>query len=170
MSCWRSCGRWMRSARRNIGERLENLSSLPATGRPDDRWRMETGGRGSTKSVGSASGLIRCPSGSVQTRTHLRVRRFPRRSKKILAHELQVFAQYVELFCVRPRYLERNHRFLDLCQPLDECRALFGCESLERLTLERHELPVAAVDAALNAPVIHGGHIAQCGNDQQEYW
>src|SRR5271165_1360794 len=32
----------MRSARRNIGEHSANRSSLPAAGRPDDRWRMET--------------------------------------------------------------------------------------------------------------------------------
>src|SRR5208283_6023953 len=50
----------MRSARRNIGGRSENPSSLSAAGRPDDRWRMETGGRGSTKS----------PSSSVQAVSH----------------------------------------------------------------------------------------------------
>src|SRR6202030_2563319 len=44
----------MRSARRNIGERSENPSSWPAAGRLDDRWRMETGGRGSTKSPSSS--------------------------------------------------------------------------------------------------------------------
>ena len=36
--CWRSCGRWMRSARRNISKRSVNPSSLPAGGSPDDRW------------------------------------------------------------------------------------------------------------------------------------
>src|ERR1700722_2551778 len=35
----------MRSARRNIGKPSTNPSSLPAAGRADDRWRMETGGR-----------------------------------------------------------------------------------------------------------------------------
>ncbi len=35
-NCWRSYGRWMRSARRNIGERSANPSSLPAADRPDD--------------------------------------------------------------------------------------------------------------------------------------
>jgi hypothetical protein len=39
----------MRSARRNIGERWANPSSSPAAGGPDDRWRMEAGGRGSAK-------------------------------------------------------------------------------------------------------------------------
>src|SRR5260221_164266 len=53
----------MRLARRNIGERSANPSSWPAAGRPDDRWRMETGGRGSTKS----------PSSSVQTVSHSRL-------------------------------------------------------------------------------------------------
>src|SRR5271170_555540 len=52
----------MRSARRNIGERSENPLSLPAAGRPDDRWRMETGGRGATNS----------PSSSVQAVSHYR--------------------------------------------------------------------------------------------------
>ena len=46
----------------NIGERSENPSSLPAARRPDDCWRMETGGRGSTKS----------PSSSVQAVSHYR--------------------------------------------------------------------------------------------------
>src|SRR6266436_2569270 len=54
----------MRSARRNIGERSANPSSWPAAGRPDDRWRMETGGRRSTKS----------PSSSVQAVLHSRRR------------------------------------------------------------------------------------------------
>ena len=34
-----SCTRWVRSARRNIGDRSANPSSLPAKGRPDD-WRQ----------------------------------------------------------------------------------------------------------------------------------
>src|SRR5450432_2517669 len=48
----------MRSARRNIGERSANPSSLLAAGRPDDRRRMEMGGSGSTK----------CPFYSVRAR------------------------------------------------------------------------------------------------------
>src|SRR5579863_9132270 len=41
----------MRSARRNIGERSANPSSSPAAaGGPDDRWRMEAAGEGSTRS------------------------------------------------------------------------------------------------------------------------
>src|ERR1700677_2875878 len=54
----------MRSARRNIGEHSANPSSLPAAGRPDDRWRMETAGKGSTKS----------PFGSVEAVSHSRWR------------------------------------------------------------------------------------------------
>src|ERR1700684_2984537 len=54
----------MRSARRNIGEHSANLSSLAAAGPPDDRWRMETAGKGSTKS----------PSSSVQAVAHSRWR------------------------------------------------------------------------------------------------
>src|ERR1700727_1165106 len=50
----------MRSARKNIGERSANLSSWPAAGRPDDRWRMETGGRGSTKSPSSSVAHAGC--------------------------------------------------------------------------------------------------------------
>src|ERR1700729_2404742 len=37
----------MRSGRRNIGERSANPSSLPAAGRPDDRWQTENGREGS---------------------------------------------------------------------------------------------------------------------------
>jgi hypothetical protein len=39
----------MRSARRNICKRSANPSSSPAANRSDDRSRMETGGKGSTK-------------------------------------------------------------------------------------------------------------------------
>jgi hypothetical protein len=48
-----------------IGERSAKPSLWPAAGRPDDRWRMEAGGRGSTKS----------PSSSVQAVLHSRWRR-----------------------------------------------------------------------------------------------
>lgn len=51
-------------------KRSANPSSLPAAGRPDDRWRMETGGRGSTKS----------PSSSVQG---CFAREFNRRARKV---------------------------------------------------------------------------------------
>src|SRR5450631_787096 len=60
----------MRSARRNIGERSENPSSWPAAGRPDERWRMETGGRGSTKSSSSSVQVVshyRTPVGVIGT-------------------------------------------------------------------------------------------------------
>jgi hypothetical protein len=65
----------MRSVRRNIGERSANPSSLPAAGRPDDRWRMEMGGRGSTKS----------PSSSVQAVSHSRWRHIGLRLFRLVA-------------------------------------------------------------------------------------
>jgi hypothetical protein len=47
-----------------------NPSSLPAAGRPDDRWRMETGGSGSTKSSSSWVQVVshyRTPVGVIET-------------------------------------------------------------------------------------------------------
>src|ERR1700722_13294322 len=54
----------MRLARRNIGERSENPSSLPAAGRPENWMGMETAGKGSTEA----------PFRSVQALSHSRWR------------------------------------------------------------------------------------------------
>ncbi len=104
-------GRWIRSAKRNIGERAANPSSSPAEGRPDDRRRMEMGG--STDKPGKHKdrfGDLKRDVSEATNRIVSEPHRYLTRKRSLLSRKLLVLCSPARLRTCSPWSWRISHR------------------------------------------------------------
>src|SRR5258706_12985188 len=76
---------------------------------------------------------------------------------KPITHEGDVLAQEVKLVGERSRQFGGDDALFDLVETLEQVRAFFRRRLLEGCALERHQLPVATVNAPAEAPAVERG-------------